>query len=460
MGASKSTRNQYFAALSVNLISVSFGANFGWVSTSIDQLMRPETSRLDSELTNDGLGWLASVMSIGGLLGSIVFSWLADKFGRRACFLFMGTLVAVNWLLIIVARSLVQLCMARVLAGAIGGGCFAVIPVYITEMTEDRLRSTLGTFMSLSMCIGLLVMHILGYFLDYVTVAWIMLLIPAAFLCTFSFIPDTPEYLERYHKNGVEKSLRYFRGISANENAQLQVELTKLCKPFATLENGDQSMDNKLHLKDFTNRKARKAFFIGFGIILANQLSGCLTMSKYISVVFRDAGSSLSPIGSSIVVILIQLVGTYSATLFVERAGRKTLMLISTAGICLGQVSMAFYYYMGQLNIDSRPFNWLPIASLSFIMFCGSIGLLAVDHIVISEITPPKIRSVIVRVHMVTMSAISICLAKAFPHMSESMGISGIVSMFAVFSFLLTIFIALYVPETKGKSIQEIQASL
>ncbi|KAH8263134.1 hypothetical protein KR044_005130, partial [Drosophila immigrans] len=455
-------------------LSVTYGANFGWVSAFYWQLRDPEKSRLDpEELTKDRLGWLISLLSPGVLLGTILFGWLADRIGRRGCLLLMVLPIVLNWFLIIFGRNLVQLCVARVLAGSVGGCCLVVIPVYITEMTEDRLRSTLGTFMSLSMCTGLLIIHVLGHFLHYVTAAWIMLLVPLAFLCTFIFIPDTPEYLERYHKKGVEKSLKYFRGISSSENAQLQAELTKLCKPFKTFENGD---DDKLRFGDFTNRKARKAFFIGFGIILANQLSGCLIMVKYITIVFRDAGSSLSPMVSSIIVIIIQLVGTYSATLFVERAGRKTLLLISTAGICLGQVAMAFYYYLGQLIVDTSPFNWMPIVAFSLIMFSGSIGVLAVDFVIITEITPPKIRSVIARVHMVVMSLLSTFVLRViyplqlfqihiqlniiycfqiFPDLSDLMGISGIVSMFAVFSFLLSIFIALYVPETKGKSIAE-----
>ncbi|KAL7741774.1 hypothetical protein ACLKA6_000382 [Drosophila palustris] len=460
MCSSKGTRNQYFAALSANLLSISYGASFGWVSSSYLQLQSPETSHLDSgPLTKDDLGWVTSILSLGILFGTLFFGWLADRIGRKRCFLFVAVPVVLNCLLIATARNVVQLCVARFLAGSVGGCCFTVIPAYITELAEDRLRSTLGTYMSLFMGIGALAVNILGYFFHYVTVAWIMLLIPAVFLATFVFNPDTPQYLEQHSKNGVEKSLRYYRGISSRAiyNEEFQTELDKLCKPSHKLKIGE---DKHLHWKDFTHPKARKAFFIGVGIILANQLSGCLTMLKYATVIFKDAGSIQSPLVSAIIVICIQLVGTYSATLFVERAGRKTLLLLSTAGICLGQILMASFYYLSSLGFETSSFSWVPVAAFSLIVFAGAIGVMVVDFIVIAEITPPKIRSVILRVHGIILSLLATFIVKIFPQLSVSLGIPGVVSMFAVFSFILTIFIAICVPETKGKSIEAIQETL
>jgi len=84
---------------------------------------------------------------------------------------------------------------------------------------------------------------------------------------------------------------------------------------------------------------------------LANQLTGCLAMLNYVTIIFKEAGSNLSPMLSTIIVTIIQVMGTYTSTLFVERAGRKTLLLISTTGICLGESSMASYYYLTSWEI-------------------------------------------------------------------------------------------------------------
>ncbi|KAH8263136.1 hypothetical protein KR044_005133, partial [Drosophila immigrans] len=441
----------------VNLLSVSCGASFHWAAACYPQWLynEPINSHPRDAFPSEYSSLIAWLV-FGVLIGAIFFGWLAERIGRRACLLLMVIPAVLSWLIIIFSGKYYQLCLERLIAGSVSGCCFAVIPVYITEMTEDRHRSTLGTFMPVSMGIGMLLIHILGYFLNYETAAWIMLLIPLAFLCTFFFIPDTPEYLKRYHKRGVENSLRYFRGIATNDNAHLQVELNKLDKPFQTLENGNQSQrqDYNLRLSDFNNQKALKVFLIGLGLILAKQLSSCLHLAN------RNVFGITSYIQSSIIVIIIQLMGSFSATLLVERAGRKTLLLYSTAGICLGQVAMVFYYYTVKKIDYTSPSHWILIVSFSLIIFSSAIGITTVDFVVITEITPPKIRSLIVRVYIVIFTLTYIHLPNAFLDAEKLIGIPGAGLGSAVFAILLTIFIALYVPETKGKSIEAIQASL
>ncbi|XP_060657568.1 facilitated trehalose transporter Tret1-like isoform X1 [Drosophila nasuta] len=461
MGCSSSTRNQFFAALSANLLTLSYGASFGWISSSYLQLQDPQTSLLTSgPFTKDDLGWVTSSLSPGGLFGVLFFGWLADKIGRKRCLLLMAVPIVLHWLLIATATNLIQLCVARFLAGAAGGCGLTVIPVYITELAEDRLRSTLGTISFLSFCSGLLLINVLGYLFHYVTVACIMIALPLVFATCFAFKPDTPQYLEQRNRREAEKSLKYYRGIPSKEslNEELQLELARLCK--STQQMHVDSDNNSFSWSDFTHSKARKAFFIGLGLVLTEQLNGSLIMLKYITVIFKDAGSSLSPMASALIVIAIQLLGTYSATLFVERAGRKTLLLISISGICLGEISTAGFYYLVSFGFNMSMLSWFPIAAYSLMVFSGSFGVLTVGFVVIAEITPPKIRSRIIRVHMFIDFALDMSIAKVFPLMSDSMGIPAIVAMFAVFCFLFLVFMVVFVPETKGKSIEAIQENL
>lgn len=161
----------------------------------------------------------------------------------------------IHWIMIPFARNPVIICIARLLAGAVGGSCFTVIPVYVTEVAQDRLRSTLGTFLSLSLALGMLIIHLLGYFLHYVTVAWIMAAVPAAFIICFSFNPESPQFLAKFNITKAEKALRYYRGISLNDitSEDFQLELTKLCKPQQQVEAGNriENVPDKLSWKDF-----------------------------------------------------------------------------------------------------------------------------------------------------------------------------------------------------------------
>ncbi|XP_062143066.1 uncharacterized protein LOC133850842 [Drosophila sulfurigaster albostrigata] len=212
-------------------------------------------------------------LALGVLISAIVFGWLSEKFGRRRCLLLMVIPAVLSWLLIMFISDWRYLYFERIIAGFVGGCCFAVIPVYITEMAEDRFRGILGTFMPLGMTIGMLIIILLVPIIGKELAAGIMIVIDIAFLSTFIFIPDSPEYLQRYNKKEVEKSLRYFRGISPSEDAQYQVELAKLSTLCETLENGVQRDENNLPVTNVSNQKALKAFIIGFGVILAKFFS-------------------------------------------------------------------------------------------------------------------------------------------------------------------------------------------
>lgn len=139
-------------------------------------------------------------------------------------------------------------------------------------------------------------------------------------------------------------------------------------------------------------------------------------MINYSTLIFKEAGSNISPMLSTVIVSIIQVVGTYSSTLLVERAGRKTLLLFSTSGICLGESAMASYYSLTSQGYDTIMFNWLPIASFSLILFAGTCGVLTIVFPVIAEITPPKIRSIVVRVQMTTMFLLATIMVKVGKH--------------------------------------------
>ncbi|KAH8391918.1 hypothetical protein KR215_009159, partial [Drosophila sulfurigaster] len=436
-------------------LTLSYGASFGWISSSYLQLQDPQTSRLTSgPLTKDDLGWVTSSLSPGGLFGVLFFGWLADKIGRKRCLLLMAVPIVLHWLLIATATNLIQLCVARFLAGAAGGCGLTVIPIYITELAEARLRSTLGTISFLSFCSGLLLINVLGYLFHYVTVACIMIALPLVFATCFAFKPDTPQYLEQRNRREAEKSLKYYRGIPSKEslNEELQLELTRLCMSTQQMHVG--SVNNSFSWSDFTNRKARKAYFIGLGLVLTNQFNGCLTMQNYMTFIFAEAGSSLPPMLSAIIVSAIILVGTFLSTNFAGHVGRKTLLLSSISGIFLGESIMASYYYLTSKGYETSMFNWLPIATFSLVQFSSTFGIWSVTVPLIAELTPPKIRSIVVRVQIVTMFLLSSVIAKIFPQLSESLGMSSMLFIFAGLSFIFTVFIAIFVPETKGKSIQ------
>ncbi|KAI9585287.1 hypothetical protein GQX74_001134 [Glossina fuscipes] len=341
MDESSATRNQYLAAICVNIISLSHGGFCGWTSASFIELLSPNSPLKAGPLDNYQLGWIGSLLCAGGALGTIFFSWCADKIGRKRSLLLIGLPALLGWWIIPFAQNSLHLCLARLLGGFGGGGIFSVIPLYITEFSEDKSRGILGTFLIVSCNTGILVAFILGNFFTYSAVAWALSSLPLLFILCFAFLPESPQYLinQNYIKEA-EKSLRYFRNVKYSKHSlplPVQMEMDKLLDRAQSTE----SAPNEPQVKDLYNHKARKAFLIGVALMALNQFCGCFAMINYTASIFEQSGSSLSPKISAIIVGVIQLLGSCASTLLVERAGRKYLPLMSAI---MGMHGMMFFF--------------------------------------------------------------------------------------------------------------------
>lgn len=122
-----------------------------------------------------------------------------------------------------------------------------------------------------------------------------------------------------------------------------------------------------------------------------NQFSGCFALLNYSATIFRDSGSDISPNTSSIIIATIQILGTYCATCLVDKVGRKVLLTISASATSLGLAVMGAYSFLDKQHFDLKLFNWVPVTSLSFVIFIASIGILPLPFVVLAEVLPNKV---------------------------------------------------------------------
>ncbi|ALC39238.1 CG33281, partial [Drosophila busckii] len=451
----------------VNIASISFGAFCGWPSASFLELSSKDSPLETGPLTHQDQGNVASVLCLGGLLGNIFFVWLAERIGRKGSLLWTTLPCLLGWIGIPYARNPAHLIAARFLGGFGGGGGFGVIPIYVAELAEDSVRGVLGTFLILTCNVGVLLVFVLGYYFNYATVAWMASTLCIAFVVCFWFMPETPQHLLQLDKlQEAEQSLRYYRNIRARVSKELseelQLELHRLRTPEKVEPEDDCIEDNKNRLSwaDFTEPTARKACLIGLGLLLSNQGCGCFALLNYTAVIFEASGASMPPTLAAIMVGVIQLLGTYASTLLVERAGRKPLLLISGVGICLSQCAMCAHSYLKSTGYDTSGYDWLPVVAFSFMLFIACWGLLTLPFMVVAEILPPKIRSTGMMMIMSVLWMISMTTIKCVPLLIANWGMHGTILMFACLTLCGTLFIAICVPETKGKSVEQILASL
>ncbi|XP_055586556.1 facilitated trehalose transporter Tret1-2 homolog [Uranotaenia lowii] len=454
-----SVRNQYLATFCVNLLTVSYGFACSWTSPSFPILMSEDTPLASGPITSEDGSWIAAQLCVGGLIGNLLAGWTAERFGRKLTACMAAVPQIMMWLMVILADNVYYLMAVRFFGGFSGGMCFMVVPTFIAEISEDRIRGLLGSTLVLSSNLGILIMYIVGAVFDYGTVPYVLLPVPLIFLVCFWCMPESPFYLMK--KNDYvssERSLRFYRGFNKGSSQQLSeefhIELVKLKDTFN--DDKRQSESDKITWSDLTTRHARKAFLIGICLMALNQYCGCFVMLNYTATIFEESGSSMAPNTAAMIIGTIQMFGSYLSTMLVERAGRKLLLIISSIGIAVGMSIFSAYSYVQLLGYDVSLFDWLPLVCFSWVIFIGSFGVLTVPFVVLAELVPQKIKSFALSFCMNSLWVFAFLAMKYFSPLSEALGMHGILLLFAIFSLAGAIFVAIMVPETKGKSFETI----
>lgn len=162
----------------------------------------------------------------------------------KVCLNFLSFILQGWWLSIIVGTTIEHLFIGRILAGLSAGGVFVLIPLYVAEISEDKIRGSLGSFFIFSINFGTLLTFIAGNYLDYKTVAYTMIALPILFLVVFMFLPETPQFLIKCgREKDAEKSLRFLRGCKSSSEAPENVknELQELFKKISENSNQNES---------------------------------------------------------------------------------------------------------------------------------------------------------------------------------------------------------------------------
>lgn len=192
---------------------------------------------------------------------------------------------------------------------------------------------------------------------------------------------------------------------------------------------------------------------------------------NYSTKIFDEASSNLSTIVSSIIVALIQLIGSYIATLLIERMGRKTLLVVSSFGSFLSLTVMGSYYFLKKIQVDVSQFTSIPLISFSVLVLFTAVGLAGVPFVVIAELVPDRMRGPMFTVCLVLFSGIvSIMMTvseskslfktkktkryffQTFIPLVDLMGMHGYIWLYAVFCVVACTITVLFIPETRKES--------
>ncbi|XP_037957109.1 facilitated trehalose transporter Tret1-like [Teleopsis dalmanni] len=453
---SREYRKQLLTALSVTIITLSHGIALGWVSPMLHKLQKIGETPFDFAINVEQASWIGAFTCVGGFIGNITLGSLLDTIGRKAAIYFLAIPHLCFWGLVYFASTIEHLYVARILSGISGGGCYIVIPIFLSEIADANVRGRLTSLFILTINTGILVGYILSSHLPYKVIPCVAVVLPILYLTTATWYPETPLHLLRRGRYAeAENALKFYRNFEPNS----KVEIQQFNTAFAEMKDGimqQKATSGDVSIKDFFTKNALKAFATGLILMLVNIFSGVFAFVNYMSTIFDKSKADLDPDTNTIIIGVVQIVGTYTATVLVDRYGRKILMIVSTGSMSLGLAAFGMYaFFVEEIEVDLSSYSWLPLLLMAFVIFMANVGVNAVSFIILVEVMPAKIRSKAASICMTLLSGFAFVMLKVFPILMNVFGLSATMWFCGSVCTIGLFYVCVFLKETKGKSMSK-----
>jgi sugar porter (SP) family MFS transporter len=414
-------------------------------------------------LTTDTLiGWANSCALVGCLAGSLLSGVIGDRLGRKRSLLLAGALFAVSSVLTGWAFSFTAFITWRIVGGLAIGLASNISPMYIAEISPAQWRGRLVSLNQLAIVCGILGAqifdwqigtrgaHLFGGSLSAAAwnaqYGWRWMFsavgVPAVLLFVLaSIIPESPRWLMSHHRTADAETI--LARMGGREYAGSMVRSIE--------EHLERDRAQETGWRQLASPGLRRLVLIGIGLAVLQQWSGINILFNYAEEVYRSAGYGVNDILFNIVITgTINLVFTLLAMLFVDRIGRRFLMLLGCASVGIVHVALAIVYH---LHLRGLPILLLTLCAIG----CYAMTLAPVTWVLITEIFPNRIRARGVSLAVSALWASSFLLTFSFPALTGAFGQSGAFVVYGVTCLVGWVCVRAFVPETKGRSLEQIE---
>lgn len=347
-----------------------------------------------------------------------------------------------------VASSVTELIIARGISGLGMALAYTVTPVYLGEISPDEIRGGIGICMNVVINIGTLWIYWVGIYPE-LWVASVACVIPAALIFVFyAWLPESPYFLMAHGKK--EEARMSLNKLIQNKD-NIEEELDKIESTIAVANNTDYSL--KLVLFE---QHHRRALLISIGSFTISQLTGGVTFIFYAHLIFQKAGN-VSPNTMSMIKATLQLITSIGAAYVVDNVGRKPLLIISCLGSAIFMFCEGLYFYLldNEYNVDR--IWWLPLVAMILFNISQVIGLQSITIMYLGELFHPQVKSVAVCISKAYLAFCVFAVGKLYQIMADNLGNSFPFFIFSAFGVLGVFFVIFSVPETKGRTLDDIQ---
>jgi len=450
--------------LRISLVSAMGGLLFGYDWVVIGGA-KPFYERFFDIASSANLqAWAMSSALIGCIVGAVVSGFVSDRYGRKKALLGSAFLFTVTSLGTGLAGNFSMFVCFRMLGGIGIGLASALSPIYIAEIAPSHIRGRFVSLNQMTIVIGILLAQIINMLIaekvpegasdQWIAASWNGQVgwrwmfwacgVPSVlfFLFTF-FIPESPRWLLKVGKEGT--AFPILKKIGGNLYAHQEIDNIK-----ASLDDAGEKVDFKALFKPVYSL----VLIIGVVIAVFQQWCGINTVFNYAEEIFTAAGYGVSDTLFNIVITgSVNLVFTFVAMFTVDKWGRKKLMVFGSIGLALNYILLgsAFFFHLQGVAVL--------ILVLTAIAIYG-MSLAPIVWVILSEIFPNRIRGAAMALATFALWVACFVLTYTFPLLNKSLGAAGTFWVYSGICLLGFIFITLKLPETKGKSLEEIEREL
>ncbi|MBT7655882.1 MAG: sugar porter family MFS transporter [Flavobacteriales bacterium] len=395
-------------------------------------------------------GWAASSAIWGCMIGVIFSGFLSDKFGRKKVLILSAILFFISAVGSSIPNNLTQFVIARLIGGVGVGIASLLSPMYISEIAPAKIRGTLVTLYQLAIVIGINLVYYINLQIASsgdaqwnLDIGWRIMLgsevIPALlFIILLFFIPESPRWLAS--KGKIDSAKAIIEKINGqNKSAELLNEIQ------------DSFKEERGSILVLFTSGLRMAIVVGMFLAFFSQITGINAIIYYAPEIFKNIGFGAdSAMFQTVIIGTVNTVFTFVAIAFIDKYGRRTLLLWGISGMitCLGGVGLMFH-----IELSSGP--WLLLFILGFIAsFAMSLG--PIPWVLISEIFPTKFRGVAMSISILMVWIGVVLITQLTPILLEGIGGAFTFWIFMFNAIILIIFTYNMIPETKGKTLEEI----
>jgi len=463
---SNNTDNMLFIIL-VSCVATIGGFLFGFDSGVINGTVDGLRTSFNSD--SMGTGFNVASMLLGCAVGAFAAGRLADKYGRKSLLIVTAIFFIVSAWGSGVSTSSMEFIFYRILGGLAVGAASVMAPAYISEIAPARLRGRLSSIQQVAIIFGLFSAFVSNYllakfagastqefWLGYEAWRWMfwMELVPAfLFLTLLFFIPESPRYLVLTQKDEQASGVlnKLYGAAGEQKLADIQQSVAE-----------DKHQPKFSDLLDKTTGKVRKIVWIGIGLACFQQLVGINVVFYYGAVLWQAVGFSESDaLLINIIIGAVSIAACFITMYLIDKVGRKPFLMLGSIGMAVMLSAMVFAFLNstvdGSGNLDMGSYGTLALVAANAYVFFFNLSWGPVMWVMLGEMFPNQIRGSGLAVAGLFQWGSNFLITMSFPIMLASIGLAGAYGFYSLCAFISIAFIALYVYETKGKELEEMQ---